>query len=244
MSTLPLGVGNGARLLLFGEDATVLSQEGDQFQGAGFLVDTADSLAAAVSVLRQHMPDAAVLHSRSKGDAASLLAATILLKYRGTRVVVVTYHADPAAEANLDGLGVTRRIKGPANFSELLALVLKKDQVRPRITHYSGVSSAQIDALKNLHDRAPDQADTQWLLGFAYYRAGQFREALPLLEQLSRSDLVPAQVHYYLGSTHYQLGEYDRARRYWGMASERGENPTISARAREHLQRLDQELSA
>jgi tetratricopeptide (TPR) repeat protein len=234
-------IGGTTRVLLFSEDELELEQEMDLLQGAGFLVDLAEALSTAVHCLRVNMPDVAILHSHHKGDAASLLAATILLKYRGTRVVVITSHDDPDADANLKALGVTRMVRGPVPFHELLELVKQKDVVKPRMTQYSAVSRSQLDALENLHQRSPNEPDTQWLLGFAYYRAGRYHEAVPLLERLSQGREAQAQVRYYLGSCYYNLESHELAQKYWRMAASQKENSTIASRAKEHLERLDQE---
>ena len=61
------------------------------------------------------------------------------------------------------------------------------------------------------------------MLGAAYYRAGQWKDAI---EALNHSETLPAgedvEINaFVLAMTHWQLGEHDKAKEWYGTATER-----------------------
>ena len=97
--------------------------------------------------------------------------------------------------------------------------------------------SEEIHSLETLHSREPDSTDVQWLLGFAYYRAGRAAEALPFFQGLARDEERGAQAMYYLGAAFYQLDRNLEAIATWDQVCRIYKGSLFASKAAEHASR-------
>jgi tetratricopeptide (TPR) repeat protein len=98
----------------------------------------------------------------------------------------------------------------------------------------SDVTPQSIPSLEAMRSRQPQDANTLTRLGVAYFKAGRFQEARPVLDTASARDPGNGVAAIYLGMTAEQLGEFARARTAYGhyitIASDAGLKRTAQQR--------------
>lgn len=206
-------------------------------EGAGHGCEVLAELRPAIDRLAGGGIEVVVLHDTLSKDSAFLLAATVRGKHRLVRVVAMVPEAEDGRGGQLEAVGVSQLVYAPASPLDVLDAVEASGAEAPTFTGYASVSPSEIAALEALRDHDPDNAESQWLLGFAYYRAERFRDAIPILEAVGRSDPNHAQAFYYLGSSFYRSDQKARAIEAWTRVLEaEGAGPLV-AKARDRIER-------
>jgi tetratricopeptide (TPR) repeat protein len=206
-------------------------------EGSGHACELLRALRPAIDRLGAGDVEVVVLTEDLSADSAFLLAATVQGKHRATRVVAVVPEDDAGRGPRLEAVGVGQLLQAPLNPLTILEAAETTAAVDPNFTGYEVVDPSEIAALEALRTHDGGCRETMWLLGFAYYRARRFHDAISTLESLTVVDPRHFQAHYYLGSSYYRTDDASRALSAWKRVLETDPTGRLSTKAQ---QRIDQ----
>jgi len=206
--------------------------------GAGHDCEQVATLGDATARLQAGGVEVLLLFGDLERQNAFLLAATCQARYKLTRVVAVVPEEDPGRAGQLEAVGVSQLVYAPCTQLDLLEAAEAQENAAPSFTGYEKVSPEELRALEALLAHDPEGLESQWLLGFAYYRAERFADAIPLLEKVVAQDGGNAQAYYYLGASHYREGAPPQALRCWEKVLEVDPSGRLAGKARERIERV------
>lgn len=207
-------------------------------EGAGHACEAVQGLRPAIERLGEGDVEVALLLEDLPRDSAFLVAATVQGKHRATRVVALMPEGDDDRARQLGTVGVEQLVYPPASPLDVLEAAEAFTAQVPTFTGYAVVDPGEITALEALRAHDPSCRESQWLLGFAYYRARRFTDAIPLLVSLTQEDPKHAQALYYLGSSYYRADDSARALEAWKRVLEVDPSGRLSAKAKERIERV------
>ena len=117
------------------------------------------------------------------------------------------------------------------------ALAIKPDQ--PEVLNYLGYSWVNrgektkegMDMIRRAVDAQPDEGAYVDSLGWAYYRTGDFANAVTTLERAVMLDAGDAEINDHLGDAYWRAGRRDEARFQWRAVLVFNPDPEVKARA-------------
>lgn len=132
-----------------------------------------------------------------------------------------------SADLHLDrGVALERAGRWSQALPELRrAAALAPDMAAPLRTlgtaliAHGGDSTEALGLLETARKIAPEDAEVADALGWAYFRRGDLKRAVPLLEAATRSDPAGTMPNEHLGDAYWQLGRQFEARYAWRAAA-------------------------
>ena len=117
------------------------------------------------------------------------------------------------------------------------ALALKPES--PEVLNYLGYSWVNrglriedgLAMIRKALDAQPDEGAYVDSLGWAYYRLGDYKKAVPLLERAATLDAGDAEINDHLGDAYWRAGRHDEARFQWRAVLSFKPSAEIKARA-------------
>lgn len=226
------------KILFFAKADQTCTSFRSYLEGAGHEVLVSKDLRQALDYLRAGGVTVAVAHEEVLLQDAVLLAATMGTQTGRGRLIVMRSEDDADGRKTLEQVGVTEIL--PASTSRLAlseALTAPASQA-PSLTTFSRASTSELSILEKLFGHDKDQVEGRWLLGFAYYRAGEFEDGYEVLAEVVRRDPDRIQARYYLGSCCYRLGRNDEAGAAWEKVLAQAPGTVHAKKAEQHLTRL------
>ena len=154
-------------------------------------------------------------------------------------------HAGGKAEWRLyymRGVALERAGQWPEAQTDLeQALALKPES--PEVLNYLGYSWVNrgiripdgLAMIQKALDAQPDEGAYVDSLGWAYYRLGDYKKAVPLLERAATLDAGDAEINDHLGDAYWRAGRHDEARFQWRAVLSFRPSAEIKARAESKL---------
>lgn len=204
----------------------------------GHGVRVVDGLSAMKQALQAGRADVVLLLDDLAPDSLYLLAATARVTQGTCKVVALVARPDPEQQQRLERMGVARTLVQPMPLAAVLTEAASVAVAEPDLTRFGEVSAKEISILRTLLEVSGETRENLWLLGFAYYRAKQFPEALELLARLVALFPADTQGRYYFGSCCFRLGRMREAAAAWREVTVREPDSPMARRATQHLQKL------
>ncbi len=121
------------------------------------------------------------------------------------------------------------------------ALKLKPDQ--PEVLNYLGYSWVNrgekvkqgLDLIKKAVEAQPQEGAYVDSLGWAYYRLGDYANAVQMLERAASLEAGDAEINDHLGDAYWRVGRRDEARFQWKAVLTLDPDPQVKARAEAKL---------
>lgn len=223
------------KVLLFATEAASLKALSRFVSGSGKEVVEAGSLGEALAGLAAADLDAVLLYRDVPPQDGVLVAATANSSPAKPRLVAVIPDQDTRGAAMLEQMGVREVLHGQATRLEILEALEKRVAAAPDLTGFGKVSNTELKTLETLFRDKPENLQGRWLLGFAYYRAGEFEAAREVLEDVCRRAPDNFQAAYYLGSAQYRLGRSDEAVRSWKRVTAGAPGSSQAKKAQRHI---------
>lgn len=179
----------------------------------------------------------AVLWNDLSEEDAFLLAVTVRTTPGQTRILALLREENPTVRERLEKVGAHQVFAGEVTPTDVLDRATSSLSASPDLTQFEAASERQISILRNLLDTTGESRENLWLLGFAYYRARLFHDAIQTLTRLIERHPDDVQGHYYLGSCYFRTGQKERALARWRHVLIMAPDHAIARRARDHLDR-------
>lgn len=227
------------KILFYARNEKIRSNYQAYLEGAGNEVVLAADLRQSLDGIRSGGVTAAVLHDDVQTQDAVLVAATMGTQGGRGRLLVMRAEDDVEGRQALQQMGVTEILPAGTTRLVLSEKLTAGTSQAPSLTTFGQASSRELSALETLFGDKPDQVEGRWLLGFAYYRAGEFEDGYEILREVVRREPQRVQAQYYLGSCCYRLGRSDEARVAWEKVLLLAPETVQARKALQHLSRLD-----
>ena len=207
-----------------------------------FKLETCDTVDGARLIIDAGFhPDVALIDFRAAGSGTSVdLCRFILDKKPNCRLFLMSGICREFMEsATRDLVEIEEFLEKPFNIpvlmSKLMQAVSNGKTRSLGLTQYPVATETQIDTLRELIERDPNDASVRQLLAFSLYTAGFFKDALrqyDIVKQMGYSTFLS---EYYAGHTCARMHRYSNAIERWEAAIKLAPNDETINRVRERM---------
>jgi CheY-like chemotaxis protein len=244
------------KILAMEANTTVRNLMVEFFEDCGHEIVGCKSLAEALPLVEKQHFEGAILSYTAGHSAGHVLLKKLRDSSPDTQVVVIAEEAGRNTLRILDGVGIEHVVTGDYQLKDLLAILssdregsqeLRQQRLTLdedlRLTLYAQVDPNELKALKQVLMADPDNDHAQWLLAFCYYRAGKYRDAVYLLEEIVAAraeDMLP---RYYLGICYLRADKPAEAKNIWKKILEKDPDGPLAEKVELLMRRAEQEIA-
>lgn len=226
------------RVLLMARRSEHLGALENRAGDAGFAFRSMLDFDEARRVVLQDRFDGALLHDDLGFQTAAVLIPDLIASEPNLNLVVLDRDPDGESAVTLRRLGAAE-VYGPGELDQAFsALSHEAGSLEPRLTRFGSVSSEEIQVLERILEASGSSIRSRWLLGFAWYRAGQHERADPLLDEVVARDATDCRALYYLAACRFQQGRHPEAIQLWRRVQYLDPDSRFAIRARQHVDRF------
>lgn len=223
------------RILIFEPNAAFREDLAHLLEGEGHQVTQGARLAEAFAALRTSKPQMVVSGVGVSAQDTVLAAAQLKAMNPQGRFLALIPDDDGRRAELLEQVGVQEVLHGKATTRMVRDAIQDAPKDLPALTAFGKASDKELRTLESLFKDSPDNLEGQWLLGFAYYRAGEFSEAVQILQALVRRDPGNMQARYYMGSCYFRMDRPNEAIAAWQKVVDREPRSLHARKAKQHI---------